>query len=278
MAFSAIQSPSDRRILLHIAPLQYWCLVLKNPLKEKLGRGEAVVGTFIGLGHPDVTERLSRLGFDWLLLDAEHGPLGFETLQRMMQSMNGTSCIPIVRPQWNDFVVVKRVLDIGAYGVLIPWVNSRGEAEAAVRACRYPPEGIRGWGPRRAAMFDPEYYATANEEVLVAVQIETQKALDNLDEILSVEGIDACYIGPWDLSCSLGFGVPPRWDEPRYLEAFDRVLRAAEEWGKPAGMFANIDNIGWALKRGFRFNTVDDADAFLIRGARMALERARGGE
>lgn len=249
---------------------------MKNPLKEKLRKGEAVIGTFVGLGHPDVTEWLSRLGFDWLLLDAEHGPLGFETLQRLMQPMNGTSCIPIVRPQWNDSVVIKRILDIGAYGVLVPWVNSREEAENVVRACRYPPQGIRGFGPRRAAMFDPDYFETANEEILVAVQIETEKALKNIDDILSVEGIDACYIGPYDLSCSLGFGVPPKWDDPRYLEAIDWVLKAAEKWGKPAGMFAVLNNIEWALEKGFRFNTVDDADIFLTRGARMALEKARG--
>ncbi len=249
---------------------------MKNPLKEKLKQGKAVIGTFVELGHPDVTEWLSRLGFDWLLLDAEHAPSNFETLQRMMQAMNGTSCIPIVRPQWNEPVVIKRVLDIGAYGVLIPWVNSKGEAENAVRACQYPPEGLRGWGPRRPAMFDDEYYETANEELLIAVQIETAEALKNIDEILSVARIDACYIGPWDLSCSLGFGVPPRWDEPRYLAAFDRVLEAAERHGKPAGMFATIDNIEWALKKGFKFNTVDDDDTFLIRSAQTALAKARG--
>ena len=249
---------------------------MKNSLKEKLKKGEAVVGTFIEIGHPDVTEWLSRLGFDWLLLDAEHAPAGFETLQLMMQAMNGTSCIPIVRPQWNDPVVIKRVLDLGAYGVLVPWVNSKEEAENAVRACRYPPEGIRGFGPRRAGMFDPDYYQTANEELLIAVQIETEEALKNLDDILLVPGIDACYIGPWDLSVSLGFGVPPQWDESRYLAAFDRVLEVSKRHGKPAGMFATLDNIEWALEKGFKFNTVDCDDFFLIRAAKMALEKARG--
>lgn len=248
---------------------------MKNPLKEKLKRGEAVIGTFVGIGHPDVTEWLSGLEFDWLLLDAEHGPLSFETMQRMMQSMRGTGCTPIVRPQWNDFVVIKRVLDLGAYGVIVPMVNSKEDAEKAVKACKYPPEGIRGYGPRRAGMFDPEYFETANDELLIAVQIETEKALRNLDEILSVDGVDACYIGPWDLSCSLGFGVPPKWDDPRYLKAFDMVLEASEEWGKPAGMFASIDNIGWAIEKGFKFNTVDDDDTFLMHGARMALEKVR---
>jgi len=248
---------------------------LKNPLKEKIKAGQAVTGTFVALGHPDVTEWLARLGFDWLLLDAEHGPLELETLQRMMQAMNGTNCIPIVRPQWNDPVVIKRALDIGAFGVLVPWVNSKQEAENAVRACKYPPAGIRGYGPRRAGLFDPTYYRTANDEILIAIQIETQQALDNLDGILSVPGIDACYIGPFDLSSNLGFGMPPKWDEPRYLAAFDRVLAAAKRHGKAAGMYASIGNIEWALEKGFTFNTVDSADTFLIQGAQMALAKTR---
>jgi len=248
---------------------------VRNILKEKLKKGDPVIGTFVEIGHPDITEWLSRLGFDWILLDAEHGPLGYETLQRMMQSMKGSGCVPIVRPQWNDPVVIKRVLDIGAYGVLIPWVNSRDEAEKAVQACKYPPQGMRGYGPRRAAMLDPDYFRTANEQLLIAVQVETQTALDNLDEILSVEGIDACYIGPYDLSCSLGFGIPPKWGDARYLAAFDRVLVSARQHGKAAGMFATFDNIEWALEKGFTFNTVDDADVFLIRGAQMALDKTK---
>jgi 2-keto-3-deoxy-L-rhamnonate aldolase RhmA len=172
-------------------------------------------------------------------------------------------------------VVIKRVLDIGAYGVLIPWVNSRKEAEDAVRYCKYPPQGIRGYGPRRAGMFDPDYFKTANDELLITVQIETQEALDNLDEILSVPGIDACYIGPWDLSVSLGFGVPPDWDTPRYQKAFDKVLKASAKHGKPAGMFCISDTIEWALKKGFRYNTIEADDFLLIRSARLAVEKAR---
>lgn len=250
---------------------------MKNTLKRKLRQGEGVIGTFVELGHPDVTEILSRLGFDWLLLDAEHGPLSFETLQLMLQAMNGTECVPVIRPQWNDPVEIKRILDIGAYGVLIPWVNSKEEAENAVRACKYPPEGIRGFGPRRASMFDPHYFETANEEILIAVQIETKTALKNLEEILSVPGVDACYIGPYDLSCSLGLGIPPKWDNPQYLAAFDRILKVSQKYGKPAGMFATIDTIEWALDRGFRFNTVGDADSFIIQGAKMALAKAGRG-
>lgn len=246
---------------------------MKNPLKEKMRKGEVVTGTFVRLGHPDVTEWLSRLGFDFLLLDTEHAPTSFETLQRMMQSMNGTSCVPIVRPHWNDPVAIKRILDMGAYGVLIPWVNSKEEAVNAVRACKYAPDGVRGFGPRRCATFDPEYFETANEEILIAVQIETEEAIRNLDEILSVGGIDAFYVGPFDLSVSL-FGTPPKWDDPRFLEVFDKVLKAAKKWEKAAGVFTTTDTITWATEKGFTFNTVGEADGFLIQGAQMALEKA----
>jgi 2-keto-3-deoxy-L-rhamnonate aldolase RhmA len=246
---------------------------LKNQLKARLKKGEIVTGTFVGLGHPDVTEWLSRLGYDFLLLDGEHSPLGFETMQQMMQAMNGTSCVPIIRPQWNEMVVVKRVLDLGAYGVLLPWVNTKEEAENAVQVCKYPPEGTRGCGPRRAATFDPEYFNTVNDELLIAIQIETQQAVDNVDEILAVEGIDACYIGPYDLALSM-LGGGPDWDNPQYLAAFDKVLAAAEKRGKPAGMFTSPDNIEWAIKKGFRFNTVGTADTFLIQAAKEALRKA----
>lgn len=246
---------------------------MKNQLKERLKKGEIITGTFVGLGHPDVTEWLSRLGYDFLLLDGEHSPIGFETMQMMMQAMNGTSCVPIIRPQWSDMVVVKRVLDLGAYGVLLPWINSREEAEHAVRICKYPPEGIRGCGPRRAATFDPDYFNTVNAELLIAVQIETQQAVDNVDEILAVDGVDACYIGPYDLALSM-LGTRPDWNNKRYLAAFDKVLSAAAKRAKPAGMFTNPDNIDWAIKKGFKFNTVGAADSFMIQAAKEALEKA----
>ena len=250
---------------------------MKNLLKEKLQKGEAVIGTFICLGHPDVTERLSRLGFDWLLIDGEHSPTGLETMQQMLQAMNGSNCTPLIRPQWNDMVIIKRVLDIGAHGVVVPWVNTKEEAEYAVRACKYPPEGLRGCSPRRAGLFDPDYIKTANNEIFVVVQIETRKAVSNIDDILSVKGIDACYIGPLDLSLSFGF-YGPQWDNPQYIEAFDKVVAAAKKWGKPAGIYAVQENIQWAIEKGFTFNTVGDDDSFLMWGAKIALEKARGSQ
>ncbi len=258
------------------------CRALKNLLKEKLQKGQPVIGTFVGLGHPDVTETLSRLGFDFLVIDGEHAPLGLETMQQMLQAMNGSNCTPIIRPEWNDMVIIKRVLDIGAHGVVVPWVNDKEEAEDAVRACKYPPEGLRGCGPRRAALFDPDYCKTANNEVLLIVQIETMKAVSNIDDILSVPGIDACYIGPFDLSQSYGCYPPLLTDSeygranPEYMDAFDRVVAAAKKRGKPAGMWTSTETIQWAQAKGFTLNTVESADNFLASGARLALEKARG--
>jgi 2-dehydro-3-deoxyglucarate aldolase len=249
-------------------------LNMKNILKEKLRRGDDVIGTFVTLPHPDVTEVLSRMGFDWLLIDGEHAATGLETMTVMLQAMNGSNCTPIVRPQWNDMVVIKRILDLGAHGVLVPWVNTKVQAEYAVRACKYPPQGLRGYGPRRAGLFDPDYVYTANNEIMVIVQIETRQAVNNVDEILSVDGVDACYIGPFDLSFSYGLALPD-WNNAEYLAAFDRVLEAAGKAGKPAGMFAVSDNIHWAKEKGFILNTIDDADAFLKKGASLALEKFR---
>ncbi len=250
---------------------------MKNLLKEKLSRGDEVIGTFVTLPHPDVTEMLSRTGFDWLLIDSEHAVTGLETMTAMMQAMNGTDCTPIVRPEWNDIVVIKRILDIGAHGVLVPWVNTREEAEYAVEACKYPPLGLRGYGPRRAKMLDPDYMQTANDEIMIIVQIETRDAVKNIDEILSVDGIDACYIGPNDLCLSYG-NIPPHWDNPEYLEAFDTVLEAADKARKPAGIFASSENIHWAKEKGFTLNTVDDSDTFMKNGAESALKAFRGSD
>ena len=247
---------------------------MKNILKEKLQKGQAVIGTFVRIGHPDVTERLSRIGFDFLVLDGEHGRLSIETMQVMMQAMNGSNCIPLVRPQWNDMVIIKRVLDIGACGVIIPWVNTKMEAEYAVRACKYPPEGIRGCGPRRASLFDPDYIRTANDEILVVAQIETKTAVDNIDDILSVRGIDACFIGPMDLALNFGFYGTAMGQSP-YTGAFDKVLKAAKKCGKPAGMAADNHCLEWAIDKGFKLCAVGNDDIWMVQGATMVLDKAR---
>ena len=250
---------------------------MKNLLKEKLQKGQVVIGTGVGIGHPDVTETLSRLGFDWLFIDGEHAPLSIETMQTLMQAMNGSDCTPIIRPQWNDMVIIKRVLDIGAHGVIVPWVNTKEEAEYAVRACKYPPQGLRGCAPRRVGLFDPDYIKTANDEILVVVQIETKTAVRNIDDILSVKGVDVCCIGPQDLSISFGF-QGPQWDNPQYIDAFDKVLAAAKKRAKTAGVVIPQERARWAIEKGFTFLSVGADLGFIMQGARALLEEVRGSQ
>jgi len=251
---------------------------MKNLLKTKLRKGEVVAGTIVTLSHPDVAEILSQAGYDWLFLDTEHVSTTLETLQQMMQSMNGTGCTPIVRPQSNDPVNIKRILDIGAHGIIAPMINSKEEAESLVMACTYPPKGIRGFGPRRAGMFDPSYYETANEEILIVALIETEKAIANIDDILSVEGIDVGFIGYADLSLSMGLGLPPKWSEAKYIDAFNKVLNAASKYGKVAGLHTDLGNgprsVEWAIERGFKMVSVCNVDDYIINGAQLALKNA----
>ena len=245
---------------------------MKNPLKAKLKQGKTLLGAFVSLGHPDVSEWLSQLGFDYILLDMEHSPIDINILQQMMQAIKGSDCVPIVRPPTNEPIVIKRILDAGAFGIVIPMVNTRIEAENAVKACRYPPEGIRGYGPRRAGIFDPEYFRTANKEIFVMVQIETQKGVANADEILSVEGIDACEIGHNDLALDMGFSIPPPWNNLRFLEAFDRVAKAATKHGVAYGFNYNGD-FKKCVAAGCRIIEVGTVDGFLLQGAQASLKK-----
>lgn len=255
----------------------------KNPLKDKLKQGKVIIGTGVARNDTLVTEYLAGIGYEWLLIDAEHGNLDFETVQLLLQSMNGTGCVPIVRPHWNDFNFIKRMLDMGAYGIMIPLVSTKEETELAVKACKYPPEGFRGYCPRRAGLFDwKEYYDVANKEVMVVIQLETVEGLEKVDEIMSVPGLDACCVGPWDLTSSLGLGIPPSFDsflnDPRYSavsEAFDRVLKSAQQHGVTPSIFVRGENVEWAIEKGFKLICVDDADFFLFRGAQEALAKAR---
>jgi len=244
---------------------------LKNALKAKMKRGEVAIGTTISIGHPDIAETLGDIGYDWILIDTEHAPLEVGTVQVLLQAMRGSKSVPIVRVAWNDMVMIKRALDIGAHGIIVPWVNSKEEAERAVQAIKYPPVGLRGYGPRRASLIDADYVATANDELILGVQIETKKAIENLDEILSVEGIDAAVIGPADLSLSLGMLM--QFDNPKFNGALDKVVAAARKHKVAAGFLAT-DNVERRVKQGFTWLNVSADLGFLKSGARQTLDDA----
>ena len=181
----------------------------ENPVKNKLKNGFKTAGAFLQLTSNISAEILSQAGFDWLIVDMEHAPGDFTNLLGQLQAMNGTDTVPFVRAPWNDAVAIKKILDTGVQGVLIPYVNTRAEAEAAVAACKYPPAGVRGVaGSPRAAGYGrnaTEYLAKANRETVVLIAVETPQAVDNLDDILKVSDLDGIFIGPMDLATSMGY-------------------------------------------------------------------------
>jgi 2-keto-3-deoxy-L-rhamnonate aldolase RhmA len=184
-------------------------MTVRNRVKRMLQEGKKTAGAWLQIASPFTAEILAQAGFDWLIVDMEHGPGDIQMLVSQLQAMNGTGVTPLVRAPWNDFVTIKRILDAGVYGLLVPYVNTREEAEAAVRACRYPPHGIRGVaGSPRAQGYGQnvrEYLAGANDEILLLIAVETPAAVANLDGILGVDGIDGIFIGPMDLATNMGY-------------------------------------------------------------------------
>lgn len=214
---------------------------MKNRVKTLLREGQKTSGAWLQLTSTFSAEIMARAGFDWLIIDLEHAPGDFMNLAAQIQAMSGTDCVPFVRAPWNDSVTIKRILDTGVMGMLVPYVNSAEEAEAAVAACKYPPEGVRGVAASpRAAYFGQnsmDYLKSANEEIVIITAVETAEAVKNLDEILTVKGLDGVFIGPMDLATSMGhFGNaahPEVQEAIRLIE--DKTLAAGKVLGTVAG-------------------------------------------
>lgn len=204
-------------------------------LKQRMRAGETTFGGWLTVPNTMIAEIMAGAGYDWVLIDTEHGGFGNEGLQNCLVAFNGSPTVPIVRVPWNDAVRIKQILDMGADGILIPMVNTPDEARAAVAACKYPPEGNRGFGPRRASDYgrkSDEYVAQANASVIVIPQIEHVDAAAKIDDILDVPGIDAVCLGPTDLSGSAG--VLRQFEHPVVQSSIEKVLGAAKKRGLPA--------------------------------------------
>jgi len=197
----------------------------------------------------------------------------------MLQAISTTDTVPVVRVPWNDPGTIMRVLDAGAYAVICPMVDTREQAEAFVGACRYPPAGYRSFGPYRAVLYGGEDYTQhADQTVVTIAMIETREALENLDGILDVEGLDAVFVGPSDLGQSLGYGPGPDREEPEVVEAIDRVLAAARDRGRAAGIFAgSTEHASRLIEMGFRFVNVS-TDLRLMAGATAEIVAQLKGE
>lgn len=248
---------------------------MRNSLKEKIREGKAALGLWLTIPSPDVSEALSTLDYDWFLFDLEHSALDEQSAQILMQGMRGDSITPLVRVAWNDPVMIKKALDIGAHGVLVPMVNTKEDAERAVSACVYPPVGKRGCGPKRPWIYDPDYLDTADEEILVIVQIETEEAVANIDAILSVEGIDGVFVGPFDLSISMGF--KGKKDDERFQDAIETVRAAAERHGVASGMWEGAGkSVRERIEEGWQIIALGLDLYLLVAGAKNVLQDNRG--
>lgn len=203
---------------------------------------EWLCGTFLNLGSPMTVEIAGLAGFDWVLIDHEHGPGGEDTLLHQLHAASATPAIPIVRIALNEVPRFKRVLDMGALGVMVPYVNTAAEARAAVAAMRYPPHGIRGVAKfNRGAGFGgdfEEYYLHAHERLVTVIQIETPEAVQNIDEIAAVDGADVLFVGPTDLSYN--FGIRDQLESAQFVGILQRVSDAARRHGKAAGILVHV--------------------------------------
>jgi 2-dehydro-3-deoxyglucarate aldolase/4-hydroxy-2-oxoheptanedioate aldolase len=251
---------------------------MKNPVKIKLKNGQKTIGGFLQTLSPVAAEIMSQSGFDWLIVDLEHSPGGFENLQSQLQAMNGSGVVPFARAPWNDMVAIKRILDTGVMGVLIPYVNTKAEAEAAVAACKYPPQGVRGVaGSPRAAGFTRNmlpYLRSANEETIVMIAVETLDAVANLDEILTVEGLDGIFIGPVDLASSMGFlgdpGQPAVQETIALIES--KVLASDKFLGTLAGTWEKAQE---CFEKGYQWMVVMQDGVALLKAADNVVRQFR---
>jgi 2-keto-3-deoxy-L-rhamnonate aldolase RhmA len=243
-------------------------------LKQRLRAGDYTFGAWVSFSDPAAVEIMAGVGFDWIFVDTEHAPFSLPSLHAVLMAFDGRETVPIVRVPWNDHVAIKQVLDLGAEGIVVPMVMSSEDARRAVAACRYPPQGIRGFGPRRASDYyrrTEEYIQTANESVIVVVQIEHMDAIGRIDEILDVPGIDVVCLGPMDLSGSMG--LLGRLSHPRVHEAIETVLEVSRRRGFPVAVpmeTSPADQLRWAVA-GARFVVVGEDHGLLRRAATEAL-------
>jgi len=243
-----------------------------NYVRSKLKRGEPSVGTW--LTFPDSTAALlmSQVGFDWLTVELEHTPVTFETAARSFAIIAASGRVPLARVPWNHGENIKRVLDTGAWGIVVPMVNSRAEAEAAVAAARYAPLGRRTIGGQlHAANFQTDaatYYARANEEILVVLMAEHIDAIEAAEDILSVPGIDVVFIGPNDLHNSMG--KPPAFDSEHkeYVDAVQHILKTARKYGIAPGIHvADAASAKRRIEEGFQFIAVASEAGLMLSKA-----------
>jgi 4-hydroxy-2-oxoheptanedioate aldolase len=246
-------------------------------LKWKLQKRELCLGAQIVLSDPAAVEILGRVGYDWLIIDTEHTANDAEIVRSMLRAAAGTDAVVLARPLRLDPDEIRRLLDVGSPGILCPFINTGEEAIRMVQACRYPPSGIRGYGPRRADTYGldaDEYFSSANEAMICIPIIESQESVKNIEDIVKVEGIDAVCIGPMDLSVSLN--IPKEYGHPKYKAAYETVRKACGKYKKAMGTACfSIDHAKGCAADGDTFLLLGGDTSYLAAESRRWIESVR---
>ncbi len=250
-------------------------------LKQRLLAGEPVLGAWLMFSDAFVAEVMAHAGWDWLLVDMEHGPVSLDAATAMVTAIRTTRVVPFVRPAWNESSQIQRALDLGCTGIVVPVVNDAEDARRVVRDARYPPLGERSRGgvrPQLAFGMDAmTYFERSNHDVIVLVQIETETAVRNVAEIVAVEGIDGIFLGPNDLAASGGKGWPDVWNtDAAYMDAVARVAAVTRAAGKIAGFLARDAAMAKQVAdMGYRFIGVSSDAAHLTAAAKRTVDATR---
>ncbi len=249
----------------------------QNTAKEKMLRGEPAFGYALGLGSPLAAEALGGSGVDFLLLDTQHGSWGPDSTIAALAAMAAGPAVPMARVSTNNYTLIGRLLDEGMLGIVVPMVDTAEDARAAAAACRYPPRGRRSWGWARARAYGADYPDWIDDQIFLAVQIESAMAVENAEAILATPGVDGCWVGPADLALSLGIHPREAANRDEHARAVERVLRACRDTGKVPGFAGSSPEHAVALaKQGFRYLTAGSDLGFMLSGAAEGLRVMSG--
>src|SRR5208337_2579494 len=245
---------------------------MQNTLKSQLKDGKTTFGVTVGIGSPEVPYVLGGWGFDWVNFDTQHSVLNDSATSQMIQALGHSMTVPIVRVMSNEPGQINKALDMGAQAVIVPMINTRTEAERAVRSGKYKAPGSRSYGGR-VSLRDPDYITTADEEIMIIPQIETALALQNVEEIVTTDGVDAVFCGPYDLSMSLG--IFRQFENPTFQRAVELLVSACEDHGVAPGLLAPTGPVRKNIERGFKMISLGGDLSFLVQGIGDALKMAR---
>jgi 4-hydroxy-2-oxoheptanedioate aldolase len=251
--------------------------IKENPVTHNLHHGLPSVGTWLSLCSPLAAEWLARVGWDWLVVDAEHSPVGFETIVHCFRAIQLGGAVPMARVPWNDTVWIQRTLDAGALGLVVPMVNSAEDAKSVVANMKYATRGQRSWGGSRVGGYvEGDYRVWSESNIAVIVMIETAKAVENAEAILSVEGVDGCFIGPNDLALSMGLRFDQMGPGTEHEAAMMHVLQAGKKVGTAVGKHcADADEVNFRIGQGFQFLALAGDSRFLLKDANTEYKRLK---